>query len=102
MPAPIVPNPTIPTVRIPCVIVVTLDDRSTACARLEARRHPPGGRSHRQLSGLVSVHCGPMPEAVILSAVRTPVGRHGGALSGVRPDDLAALAISTRSEERRV
>jgi 3-oxoadipyl-CoA thiolase len=35
-----------------------------------------------------------MPEAVILSAVRTPVGRYGGALSGVRPDDLAAEAIS--------
>jgi len=35
-----------------------------------------------------------MPEAVILSAVRTPVGRYGGALSGVRPDDLAALAIA--------
>src|ERR687896_1363031 len=34
-----------------------------------------------------------MAEAVILSAVRTPVGRHGGALAGVRPDDLAALAI---------
>jgi 3-oxoadipyl-CoA thiolase len=33
-------------------------------------------------------------EAVILSAVRTPVGRYGGALAGVRPDDLAALAIS--------
>jgi 3-oxoadipyl-CoA thiolase len=32
-------------------------------------------------------------EAVILSAVRTPVGRYGGALAGVRPDDLAALVI---------
>jgi acetyl-CoA C-acetyltransferase len=31
---------------------------------------------------------------VILSAVRTPVGRYGGALSGERPDDLAALVIS--------
>jgi 3-oxoadipyl-CoA thiolase len=31
--------------------------------------------------------------AVVLSAVRTPVGRYGGALSGVRPDDLAAIAI---------
>src|SRR5207237_8879404 len=31
--------------------------------------------------------------AVVLSGVRTPVGRYGGALSGVRPDDLAALAI---------
>src|SRR5438045_5036728 len=34
-----------------------------------------------------------MPRAVILSAVRTPVGRRCGALSGVRPDDLAAVAI---------
>ncbi|MFO7571524.1 MAG: acetyl-CoA C-acyltransferase [Gaiellaceae bacterium] len=31
--------------------------------------------------------------AVVLSAVRTPIGRYGGALSGVRPDDLAAVAI---------
>ena len=30
---------------------------------------------------------------VILSAVRTPVGRYGGALAGVRPDDLAALVV---------
>ncbi len=35
-----------------------------------------------------------MGEAVILSAVRTPVGRHGGALSGVRPDDLAARVVA--------
>ena len=34
-----------------------------------------------------------MPEAVILSALRTPVGRYGGALAGVRPDDLAALVV---------
>src|SRR3954471_12729875 len=33
-----------------------------------------------------------MPRAVILSAVRTPIGRYGGALAAVRPDDLAALA----------
>lgn len=31
--------------------------------------------------------------AVILSAVRTPVGRYGGSLAEVRPDDLAAVAI---------
>jgi len=31
--------------------------------------------------------------AVVLSGVRTPIGRYGGALSGVRPDDLAAIAI---------
>jgi 3-oxoadipyl-CoA thiolase len=34
-----------------------------------------------------------MAEAVILSAVRTPVGRYGGALAEVRPDDLAAVVI---------
>jgi 3-oxoadipyl-CoA thiolase len=32
--------------------------------------------------------------AVILEAVRTPVGRYGGALKDVRPDDLAALVIA--------
>lgn len=30
---------------------------------------------------------------MILSAVRTPVGRYGGALAGIRPDDLAALVV---------
>ncbi|TML33443.1 MAG: acetyl-CoA C-acyltransferase [Actinobacteria bacterium] len=34
-----------------------------------------------------------MARAVILSAVRTPVGRYGGVLAGERPDDLAALVI---------
>jgi 3-oxoadipyl-CoA thiolase len=34
-----------------------------------------------------------MREVVIVKAVRTPVGRHGGALATVRPDDLAALVI---------
>ena len=34
-----------------------------------------------------------MPEAVIVSAVRTPVGRYGGGLSSVRADDLAAVAL---------
>jgi len=40
--------------------------------------------------------------AVVLSAVRTPVGRYGGALSGVRPDDLAAVAISAAVERAGV
>ena len=31
-------------------------------------------------------------EAWIVGAVRTPIGRHGGALGTVRPDDLGALA----------
>ena len=34
-----------------------------------------------------------MREAVIVEAVRTPVGRYGGALKDVRPDDLAAHII---------
>jgi 3-oxoadipyl-CoA thiolase len=33
------------------------------------------------------------PEAVVIAAVRTPVGRYGGALAHVRPDDLAAIAV---------
>ncbi|MGZ4315111.1 MAG: thiolase family protein [Gaiellaceae bacterium] len=35
-----------------------------------------------------------MSRAVILSGVRTPIGRKDGALSGVRPDDLAATVIA--------
>ncbi len=35
-----------------------------------------------------------MKEAVIVAAVRTPIGAHGGALSAVRPDDMAALVIA--------
>ncbi|HSB89656.1 MAG TPA: acetyl-CoA C-acyltransferase [Anaerolineales bacterium] len=35
-----------------------------------------------------------MSEAVIVQAVRTPIGAHGGALKDVRPDDLAALVIA--------
>jgi 3-oxoadipyl-CoA thiolase len=35
-----------------------------------------------------------MEDAVILSAVRTPMGRYGGVLKDVRPDDLAALTIA--------
>ncbi len=32
-------------------------------------------------------------EAWIIDAVRTPIGKYGGSLAGVRPDDLAALAL---------
>jgi 3-oxoadipyl-CoA thiolase len=39
-----------------------------------------------------------MAQAVVLSAVRTPVGRYGGALASIRPDDLAAVAISAAVE----
>jgi 3-oxoadipyl-CoA thiolase len=43
-----------------------------------------------------------VPRAVVLSAVRTPVGRYGGALSGVRPDDLAAHVIRIAVERAGV
>ena len=43
-----------------------------------------------------------MPDAVVLSAVRTPVGRYGGGLAGVRPDDLAALAVAAAVERAGV
>ena len=36
----------------------------------------------------------PLPrEVFVVDAVRTPIGRHGGALAEVRPDDLGALVI---------
>jgi len=43
-----------------------------------------------------------MARAVILSGVRTPIGRYGGALSGVRPDDLAATVIAAAVERAGV
>src|SRR5256885_4342603 len=43
-----------------------------------------------------------MPRAVVLSAMRTPVGRYGGVLSGVRPDDLAATAVAAAVERSGV
>ena len=43
-----------------------------------------------------------MRSAVLLSAVRTPIGRHGGELSHVRPDDLAAIAIAAAVERSGV
>ncbi|UPL15036.1 thiolase family protein [Microbacterium galbinum] len=36
-----------------------------------------------------------MTEAFLIGGVRTPIGRYGGALSGIRPDDLAALVVRT-------
>jgi 3-oxoadipyl-CoA thiolase len=43
-----------------------------------------------------------MSAAVVLSAVRTPIGRYGGALAGVRPDDLAAVAVGAAVERAGV
>ena len=43
-----------------------------------------------------------MSRAVILWAVRTPIGRYGGSLGGVRLDGLAAVAIRTAVERTGV
>ncbi|MDX1436513.1 MAG: acetyl-CoA C-acetyltransferase [Anaerolineales bacterium] len=43
-----------------------------------------------------------MPEAVIVDAVRTPIGAHGGALAAVRPDDLGALVLKALIERTGV
>jgi acetyl-CoA C-acetyltransferase len=40
--------------------------------------------------------------AVVISGVRTPIGRYGGALAHVRPDDLAAIAIGAAVERSGV
>jgi len=44
----------------------------------------------------------PMPEAYIVEALRTPMGAYRGALSGVRPDDLAAHVIGAAVERSKV
>lgn len=44
----------------------------------------------------------PIREAWIVSAVRTPIGRYGGALRSVRPDDLAALVLRAAVERAGV
>jgi acetyl-CoA acyltransferase len=43
-----------------------------------------------------------MQEAWIVGAVRTPIGRHGGALSSVRPDDLGAVVLTALTERTGV
>ncbi|RPI20962.1 MAG: 3-oxoadipyl-CoA thiolase, partial [Chloroflexota bacterium] len=43
-----------------------------------------------------------MPEAVIIDAVRTPIGALGGVLSAVRPDDLAAHILKALVERTHI
>ena len=43
-----------------------------------------------------------MANAVIVDAIRTPIGALGGTLAGIRPDDLAALVIRTLVERNRL
>jgi acetyl-CoA acetyltransferase len=43
-----------------------------------------------------------MPDAMIVDAVRTPIGRYAGVLAPVRPDDLAARTISAAVERNGI
>ncbi len=43
-----------------------------------------------------------MREVAIVAARRTPIGRHGGALKNVRPDDLAALVLRQVVDDARI
>lgn len=43
-----------------------------------------------------------MKEVVIVDAVRTPIGRYGGSLKDVRPDDLAAVAIKAIVDRNKI
>jgi 3-oxoadipyl-CoA thiolase len=45
---------------------------------------------------------GIVTEAYIYAAARTPVGKHGGSLANVRPDDLAAIPIKAVVERARL
>src|SRR5581483_11847880 len=70
------------------------DVRQRPDARLR-RRRPAGGPGAARTS--TRGHSGGMghgSRAVVLSGVRTPIGRDGGALSGDRPDGLAGLVIA--------
>ena len=66
-----------------------MQDRPTAADRTAIERQiacscaPDRGISSGAMAG----------DVYILDAVRTPIGRHGGALAGVRPDDLAAHVV---------
>ncbi len=43
-----------------------------------------------------------MRRAAVIAAVRTPIGRYGGVLARVRPDDLAALVVRTVVERAKI
>lgn len=43
-----------------------------------------------------------MRKVAIITALRTPIGRYGGALASIRPDDLAAKVISAVIEKSRI
>ena len=72
-------------------------------ARPVAADHDP--RHRRDASAPANRPVGtiaPMPDVVICDALRTPIGRYGGALADVRPDTLAALVIRRIVERNEI
>ena len=59
----------------------------------EAPLYPPGIGVREYDPGMTRDLHRSLRDAWIIESVRTPIGRYGGALAGVRPDDLAALVI---------
>src|SRR5579872_2586125 len=59
---------------------------------------PPGGRRRSKPEAEVR----PLADAVIVATARTPMGRYGGQLKDVRPDDLAAVVLKEVCERAHV
>ena len=81
--------------RSPCACASMLVDHGTATPRHGLHAAPPGARPARLAPDLIRRQNWPlMPNAVIVDAVRTPVGRRGGRLSGWHATDLAAQPLA--------
>ena len=78
------------------------DHRQPPTGRRSRPARPAGARVRRSTSDEQHGDRGWSPivshESYIVDAVRTPIGRIGGALAGVRPDDLAATAVRALAE----
>src|SRR5262249_31914896 len=72
-------------------------DRLAARGRAAAAHHAGAARGGAGPAAPAGVDEGSyliMSDVYVLDAVRTPIGRYGGALAAVRPDDLAATVLS--------
>jgi 3-oxoadipyl-CoA thiolase len=57
---------------------------------------------HPTFRELYGLYVAAVRTAVVVDAVRTPIGRHGGVLSGVRPDNLAATVLRALAERNGI
>jgi len=89
--------------RVVAAAVRLAPDRRAGGGEHDASAHSPAPTRHAEGDSLATADpwnpteslpsMNSPSEPVILAAVRTPVGRYGGALSHIRPDDLAAIAL---------